>query len=213
MHPLWWTPILPLLFLLSAVSVGYPMVIFESIIASRSFGRKPEMHVLSPLGRIIPVILFIYLAFKLGDMTLRGTWGYLGNGSAESLLFLAEVGLGVLLPILLLLNDRWRRSPSMLFIASTLVIVGVVLNRINVFITAYTPVYKQEQYFPSIGEVAVTVGLAAGLMFIYRVMVTVFPILPPEEDVERKGGKEAGDEKRLHGPRAVHPVHRALGGR
>ncbi|MCK7523449.1 MAG: polysulfide reductase NrfD [Ignavibacteriales bacterium] len=46
MHPLWQTPILPLLFLLSAISVGFPMVIFESLIASRSLGLKPEMHIL-----------------------------------------------------------------------------------------------------------------------------------------------------------------------
>ncbi len=49
MHPLWQTPILPLLFLLSAISVGFPMVIFESMIASKSFGLKPEMEVLTPL--------------------------------------------------------------------------------------------------------------------------------------------------------------------
>ena len=42
MHPLWQTPILPLLFLLSAISAGFPMVIFESLLASRSFGLKPE---------------------------------------------------------------------------------------------------------------------------------------------------------------------------
>ena len=47
MHPLWQTPVLPLLFYLSAIAVGFPMVIFESLLASRSFGLKPEMHVLS----------------------------------------------------------------------------------------------------------------------------------------------------------------------
>ena len=52
MHPLWQTPILPLLFLLSAVSVGFPMVIVESMLAARSFGLKPEMEVLSKLGRM-----------------------------------------------------------------------------------------------------------------------------------------------------------------
>ena len=50
MHPLWQTPVLPLLFLLSAISVGFPMVIFESMIASRSFKLKIEMDVLSRLG-------------------------------------------------------------------------------------------------------------------------------------------------------------------
>ena len=45
MNPLWWTPILPLLFLLSAIAVGFSMVIFESMIAARVFGRRPEMEV------------------------------------------------------------------------------------------------------------------------------------------------------------------------
>ena len=57
MHPLWQTPILPLLFLLSAISVGFPMVIFESLLASRSFGLKPEMHILSRLGTLVAPIL------------------------------------------------------------------------------------------------------------------------------------------------------------
>ena len=45
-HPLWYTPILPLLFLLSAFAAGYPMVSFEAILVSKSFGRRPEMDVL-----------------------------------------------------------------------------------------------------------------------------------------------------------------------
>jgi len=43
MHPLWFTHISPLLFLTSAIAVGFPMVIFESILASRSFKLKPEL--------------------------------------------------------------------------------------------------------------------------------------------------------------------------
>jgi Ni/Fe-hydrogenase subunit HybB-like protein len=183
MHALWWTPILPLLFLLSAISVGYPMVIFESMIASRVFGRKPEMHILAPLGRIVAVILFIYFAFKIGDMTLRGTGKYLFEGSAQSTMFILELGLGVVLPMVLFTFKRARNSPRLLFTAATLVVLGVAFNRINVFLTAYTPVYKAQQYFPSIGEIAVTVGLMSGLMFVYRVLVTIFPILPREEHV------------------------------
>ncbi len=183
MHPLWWTPILPLLFLMSAISVGYPMVIFESMIASRIFGRKPEMHILAPLGRIVAVILFLYFAFKIGDMTLRGTGKYLLEGSTQSTMFILELGLGVVLPMVLLASRRARNSPKLLFTAATLVVLGVAFNRINVFLTAYTPVYKTEQYFPSIGEIAVTVGLMSGLMFVYRVLVTIFPILPREEHV------------------------------
>ena len=182
MHPLWWTPVLPLLFLLSAVAVGFPMVIFESLIASRSLGRKPEMKILTPLARIVPVTLFIYLAFKIGDLTLRGAWGYVIDGSPESGMFILEVGLGVVVPILLLLRARRRRSPAVLMTAASLTVLGVALNRINVFLVAFRPHYAPEPYFPSFGEVAVTAGLVAGLVFMYRVLVTVFPILPREEE-------------------------------
>jgi len=71
MHPLWQTPILPLLFLLSAISVGFPMVIMESILASRSFGLKPEMHILTKLARYVGPLLGIYLAFRIGDIVIR----------------------------------------------------------------------------------------------------------------------------------------------
>jgi Ni/Fe-hydrogenase subunit HybB-like protein len=181
MNPLWWTPILPLLFLLSAVAVGFPMVIFESLLASRSLGRKPELEILAPLARIVPVTLFIYLAFKIGDMTLRGMWGRVIDGSTESWMWLLEVGFGVVAPILLLFRESNRRSPRILMTAATLTVLGVALNRINVFLVAFRPHYATGPYFPSFGEVAVTAGLAAGLIFVYRVMVTVFPILPREE--------------------------------
>ena len=57
MHPLWYTPISPLLFLLSAIAVGFPMVIFESMLASRSFKLKPETNVLSSMAAYTPVLL------------------------------------------------------------------------------------------------------------------------------------------------------------
>ncbi|MBU1022973.1 Ni/Fe-hydrogenase cytochrome b subunit, partial [bacterium] len=66
-HPLWNTPLLPFLFLCSAIMVGFPMVIFESMIASKSFRQKPEMHVLAPLSRIVPMIGLVYLASKIID--------------------------------------------------------------------------------------------------------------------------------------------------
>ena len=104
MHPLWQTPVLPLLFLLSAVSVGYPMIIFESLIASRSFGLKPEMAVLSRLGRMVGPLLGIYLAFKLGDMMIRETFVYLEAPTTESVMFVLELFLGVILPLRLFLS-------------------------------------------------------------------------------------------------------------
>jgi len=180
MNPLWWTPILPLLFLLSAIAVGFAMVIFESLVASRAFGRAPEMAVLSRLARFVPVLLFVYLAFKIIDLAIRHSARHLLDGGVAPLLFVLEVGAGVVAPLLMLLSDQVRKSPSLLLSASALVIFGVVLNRFNVFLVAYTPLYATRAYVPSIGEIAVTVGLVSALVLVYRLLVMVFPILPVE---------------------------------
>jgi len=181
MHPLWQTPILPLLFLLSAVAVGFPMIIFESILASRTFGLKPEMHVLSKLGTMIAPLLGVYLAFKLGDMVIRETFVYLLEPTTESIMFTIEIVAGVIVPLRMFLSPAVVRSPLWLFVASSLVILGVLLNRINNFIVAYTPPFATASYFPSFGEISVTVGFAALLVLIYRVCVKVFPVISLEQ--------------------------------
>lgn len=177
MHPLWQTPILPLLFLLSAISVGFPMVIFESILASKSFGLKPEMHILSRLGSLVAPILGIYLAFKIGDMFIRETFVYLTVFNTASIMFVCELLFGVIIPLRMFLSKAVLNSPVLLFIASALVVAGVLLNRINNFIVAYTPPYSFHSYFPSIGEISVTIGFASLLILIYRFIVMNFPVI------------------------------------
>jgi Ni/Fe-hydrogenase subunit HybB-like protein len=190
-HPLWQTPILPLLFFLSAVAVGFPMIIFESLIASRSFGLKPEMHVLSKLGNIVPALLIIFLAFKIGDMFIRETFFYLTEFNTKTVMFLIEVVIGFVLPLILFLFKRVINSPVGLFIASGLVIFGVLINRINNFITAYTPPYATHSYFPSYGEISLTVGFIALLVLIYRVYAMIFPVISlPVEKTNMSGGRK-----------------------
>jgi Ni/Fe-hydrogenase subunit HybB-like protein len=177
MHPLWQTPVLPLLFLLSAISVGFPMVIFESMIASKSLGLKPEMEVLTPLGYTVAPLLGIYLAFKIGDMFIRETFVYLTELNTASIMFTIEVVVGVIIPLRMFLSKKVLKTPSLLFTASALVIFGVLLNRIDNFVVAYTPPYSFGSYFPSVGEISVTVGFVALLVLIYRIIVMNFPVI------------------------------------
>jgi len=187
MHPLWQTPVLPLLFLLSAVSVGLPMVIFESLIASRSLKLKPEMHILSRLGSMIAPLLGIYLAFKIGDMFIRKTFVYLSEFTPASVMFTIEILFGVIIPLRMFLSTKVLKSPPLLFTASALVVFGVLLNRINNFVVAYTPPYSMESYFPSFGEISVTLGFVAMLVLLYRFIVLNFPVisLPDEKTVRQ----------------------------
>jgi len=176
-HPLWQTPISPLLFLLSAISVGFPMVIFESLIASRSFGLKPEMHILGRMGRMVTPLLGIYLAFKLGDLFIRETFVYLKTVSTASVMYVIELLFGVVIPLRMFMSPVVQKSPRLLFIAATLVVGGVLLNRLDTFVVAYTPPYATAPYFPSVGEISVTVGFISILVLLYRAAVIIFPVI------------------------------------
>jgi Ni/Fe-hydrogenase subunit HybB-like protein len=184
LHPLWYTPMLPLLFLTSAIAVGYPMVVFEATLATTSLKLDSEMTILTPLTRITIYLLGLYLALKVGDMVVRGTYVYLLDGTAQTNAFIVEVVLGVLVPWLMLLSPAVRRSRQALFIACSMIVGGVLVNRINVFVVGYRPPISEANYFPAIGEILVTVGLIAALMFIYRAIVTYLPVLnKPEQEV------------------------------
>ncbi len=179
MHPLWQTPILPLLFLLSAIAVGFPMIIFESLLASNSFKMKPEMKVLSGLGKITAPIIGVYLAFKIGDIFVRESFKYIVVFDVPSWMFITEIAI-MTRAFFMFLSKKSENSPSRLFIASSLVIAAVLLNRINNFIIAYNPFYSSSVYYPSFSEISVTIGCIALLVLVYRAMVMIFPVISQE---------------------------------
>jgi Ni/Fe-hydrogenase subunit HybB-like protein len=65
----------------------------------------------------------------------------------------------------------------LLFLAATLVVLGVLFNRVNVFLIGYNPPYATRAYVPSLGEFSVTIGLIATLMLCYRAIVTWLPVI------------------------------------
>ncbi len=184
LHPLWQTPMLPLMFLLSAFAVGLAMVIFESTLAARSFGLPSERKVLGKLAKYLPVLLGVYFAVKAIDMANRGTAGLLFEGTLASNLFLIELLFGVVLPFFIFLSERLRNSTRALFLGGCLVVGGVVLNRLNVFLLAYTPAYDVGGYFPAWTEFAVTFGFIAIMVLIYRFVVLNFPVIEHLQEVE-----------------------------
>lgn len=177
MHPLWYTPMSPLLFLMSAIAVGFPMVIFESILTARSFKLKPELPILSSIARYVPLLLGAYLAVKIVDLTIRGAWPYLLEGSAASTCFAIELIGGVIIPTIMLSSKKVRHSVKGLFVSAMLVVLGVAFNRINVFLIAYKPLYGTTPYFPSLLEIMVTAGLISALVLVFRWVVMTFPVV------------------------------------
>jgi len=185
-HPIYNSLLGPLFFLTSAFSVGLTMIIFESMIACYAFGRKPEMHILTPISKIIPYLLGIYIFIKLGDMISRGTYCYLFDSSAPVIMFWIEFGLLTVVPFFMFMSKDVRRSHGGVFIAASMVVLGILLNRCTVFFIAYEPLYAEKVYLPAFGEFALTIGLICSIIFVYRVFVSFFPILPKIEVETRK---------------------------
>jgi len=189
MHPIWATPLSPLLFLLSAICVGFPMVIVESIISARSFRLAPEKKLLSSIARYTPILLGVYLSVRVIDLTLRGVWSSVFEGSIQSWMFALEMIGGVIVPLVLLSQAKVRNSIAGLFTSALMVVLGIVLNRINVFLIAYSPLYPEKSYFPSWMEIAVTIGLFSGMILVYRWFVMTFPVITVHSEPTKDHGR------------------------
>ena len=174
---LWYTPFLPVLFLLSAMMVGLPMVIIESIIAGKSFGHEPDRDLIGALAKIVPWQIGIYAVFKFGDLILRWKQLNFTQHPDATVAWAVEIIFGIITPLVLLSIKTVRRSKGWLLTSSLLVVLGVMLNRINVYVVGYYPPFASKRYFPAIGEIALTTGLACVLILLYRFFANYFPIV------------------------------------
>jgi len=184
-HPLWWSPWLPLMFLVSAIAVGFPVVIVESWISARAFKHRVDVGLLSDLAKITPWILGFYILLKAYALMSAGKVGLL-FGSWWGVVWIVENLLFAVIPFVMLLRPAVRGSLKGLLTASIMMIVGIVLNRLDTYILTYTP-RPGFNYFPSVGELIIT-GMMVSLLFVgYKVLANTFPVLPSA--VPAQGGK------------------------
>ncbi len=185
-HPLWQTPAVPALYLLSAITMGYAVVLFESCLASVAYRRSIEMHLLTPLAKVMLGMLAVFLILRLGDLVVRGALPRAFGLSLEAVFFWLEM-LCFLGPFLVIGGAENRRNPAKLFVAGILLMLGGALLRLNGFLIGYQPVIGAEtsgvnfSYFPTLPELIVTLGMFAIEVFAYIVITRRFPVLPREE--------------------------------
>jgi Ni/Fe-hydrogenase subunit HybB-like protein len=168
LHPLWYSPILPVLFFVSAVALGLMMVTLEGFISVYLYGHKPRLDLSAGLGRAAAWVLWLYLGLRLGDLALRGVLPAALDGSWQSIYFLLEIGFSALLPALLLSIPSLRSRQPVSKTCALLTVAGAILYRLSVSVVA---VYRPPgvTYLPTWMELAVSAGIvsAAGLVFIF----------------------------------------------
>jgi Ni/Fe-hydrogenase subunit HybB-like protein len=175
LDPLWNTPWLPLLFLISCISMGYAAVVLEGALSSVAFKRKPEGAMLAGLGGLMVPVIGVYLALRIGDLLWRGQLGALFAFDRDSILSLVELALFAA-PMAMLASERQRRDFGNLFRAAMLMTVAGAMYRFDVFLVAFQP-GAHWSYFPSVGETLATLGLVSLEILGYILIVRLFPIL------------------------------------
>ncbi|MDD5057605.1 MAG: Ni/Fe-hydrogenase cytochrome b subunit [Sideroxydans sp.] len=175
-HPLWQSILLPLFYLMTAITIGFAVVIFEACLSSSGFKRPLEMHLLGKLSKVMLGMLAVYLALRVVDLVLRGAIGSMFSISIEALMFWIEMGLFIA-PLVILSKPATRRNPSKLFIAACCLMAAGFILRINSYLVGYET-GPGWHYFPSVPEIMVSIGMIALEILGYIVLVRYLPILP-----------------------------------
>jgi Ni/Fe-hydrogenase subunit HybB-like protein len=178
-HPLWQSGwLLPLMYLMTAIMLGYSAVILEATLSAVGFKRRLETPVVGRVCDILWGILIAFLVLRVVELTVRGAWGAAFVVDAQAFWFWVEMALFVA-PAMLLASRAARRDPGRLFLGAVLMMAGGMLQRVNGFLIGYMT-GEGWHYFPSLAELLVTVGLIAFEVLAYIVIVRRFPVLAAE---------------------------------
>ena len=183
--PQWWSPVLPVSFLLSSIAAGTALVVLVEMWIAKGWRRPMNTGQLASMGQITFWSLLVYLGFRLGDLAVRGQLATAFSGKLGAL-FAVEIVLGGVVPLLLLASRSLRLRPGLLFLGTLLVAGGVVLNRIDVVLLAMNlkgtmPGFAPKSYTPSIVEWGISIGLIAATIFLFGLGARLLPVLAKAE--------------------------------
>lgn len=183
MSQIWYSPLLPVYFYISAIGAGLSMVIFEAYLSARAFNKGIEADLLSRVGLMSVIVLMFGFVLKLVDLIVSGNYKLLLQINNYSLLYYLEVLIGIFIPFGLLIQKRIRENRRWLYSSAIMVISGFLLNRLNVSISSISPEVGVT-YFPSMYEISVTFMLVVFGMWAFKIIAKNFPVFEEETITE-----------------------------
>jgi Ni/Fe-hydrogenase subunit HybB-like protein len=174
-HGLWHTGLLPLLFLLTALAMGYAVIFFESIFSSVAFRRQLETGLLGRLGAAVGAIITAFVVIRFADLAWKGRLALTVSSGVQSFAFWVETLL-FLAAAWLFRQQRHRPAAQQQLQAALLALFAGSIYRIDAFLTGFNP-GTNWVYFPTLPELLVTLGLVATETVAYVWIVRKFPVL------------------------------------
>jgi len=174
LYPLWYSPFEPVFFFLSALCAGVAMCVFASWHSSRSLGKEIEFSLVVGLGRVLAVLLLVYVTVRALDLKHREVLHLLSVPRKETYFFWLEILL-LATPMILMFQKKFHTSAFWLYVCSVLTLFGFVVNRMNIAITGMEA-SAGIHYFPKWQELAITLGLVALAFSLFWLAAKYLPI-------------------------------------
>jgi Ni/Fe-hydrogenase subunit HybB-like protein len=176
-HPLWYSPYMHALFYLSAIPAGLALTIMAVYLSMRSLGVQLDFSILSDCGRMVQLLLIVFVFFRTLDLMANHALHYAFQLTSEAGYFWLEAVLFLVIPIILLSKERVRESPVGLYWASAMVVAGFIVGRLNVSINALQSAMGTH-YVPKWTELASTILVIMAAVVAFRYAVIYLDILP-----------------------------------
>jgi len=190
LHPLWYSPYLPVFFFVSAIIAGLSMVIFESTLSHHYFADKmDESHlkekdtVALGFGKAASLVLAGYFITKVIGISEGNNWHLLGT--KYGLWFLVELLGFIALPSFLYAVGVRDKNLKLIKWTAAWTVLGIMVNRLNISLVAFNwHLPSSERYFPHWMEIVISVFLVTVGIIAFRFIVTRMPILYSHPDYE-----------------------------
>lgn len=175
-HPLYQSTLLPILFLSSTIGMGFAAVTLEGAISSMGLRRPFEKELLGKLMQVARLVMALFLVTRFADLAWRGVLGHAFTPSLPMFTFWLENAL-YSVPLWLLASPARRQRAKLVFLSAMAMALGGLVYRIAAFLVAYDT-GAGWHYFPSLGEMTVTIGLIAFEVLAIILAIKLLPILP-----------------------------------
>ncbi len=195
-HPLWYSPglMLPLNFFVSAIALGFMMVITEHFVSAWIYKHEPRKELTGSLAGYGAIVLGLYVVLRVSDLFSRGVLPGGLDGSWQSWLFLFELSFSAIIPAAILAVPKNRKRGSMIFLAAVMVVLGMVMYRLDIALITMKK-WPGMSYFPSMIEIMVSVGIVSGLGLVFMYFVENLEVFPERMTVGNACDLETCDDR------------------
>jgi Ni/Fe-hydrogenase subunit HybB-like protein len=173
--PLYLTRWLPVLFLTSTIGMGLAAVVIEGSVSSLALRRPLERALLAKLMKVGTVLTAAFLIVRFADLAARGVLPQLLQPTTVAIMFWIETALFAV-PVVAMWGAAGAR-PRRFFVAAMAMALAGMVYRIDAYLVAYHT-GAGWHYFPSLGELAASIGLIAFEILAFIVAIRLLPVLP-----------------------------------